>query len=116
MGLYITITSTEVGSRLVPLGHYNVYMALEVQCVDVGSNPKDCRDIDFIGLPAQEGGIVSLQPERVYELIEDEGRDVVVEHQGYQTDVEGVKRGSTKYVRSEPNDTKDDNLLKQSSC
>lgn len=91
-------------------------MALVVQCVNVENNPQDCRDIKRIGLPAEGGRIATRTPAQVYDLIEKEGRSVVVEHKGTRTDVNPVKRGSTKYVRSEPNDTKEDNLLKQPSC
>jgi hypothetical protein len=91
-------------------------MALTVRCVNVDSNPTDCRDIETIGFDAKEGGIATRTPEQVYDLIEKEGYNVVVEHNGTRTDVNAVKRGETKYVRSEPNDTKDDNLLKQDNC
>ncbi|MGB9955786.1 DUF3892 domain-containing protein [Haloferax prahovense] len=91
-------------------------MALIVRCVDVDDHPQDCRDIEAIGFDADTGGIATRTPEEVYNLIENDGYEVVVEHEGAQTDVNAVKRGTTKYVRSEPNDTKDDNLLKQDSC
>lgn len=91
-------------------------MPLTVRCVDVDSNPEDCRDIERIGFDAKEGGIATRTPAQVYDLIEKEGYDVVVEYLGSQTDVNAVKRGTTKYVRSEPNDTENDNLLKQDSC
>ncbi|WP_080509711.1 DUF3892 domain-containing protein [Haloarcula japonica] len=91
-------------------------MALIVRCVNVDTNPQDCRDIETIGFDAEEGRIATRTPAQVYDLIEKEGYNVVVEHNGERTDVNAVKRGTTKYVRSEPNDTKNDNLLKQDSC
>ena len=91
-------------------------MALVVQCVNKESNPRDCRDIKSIGIPGKYKDVVTKKPEEMYDLIENEGRDVVVEHNGIRTDVNGVKRGTTKYVRSKPNDTKDDNLLKPPIC
>lgn len=91
-------------------------MALEVRCVNTEHNPQDCRDIETIGFDAENGGIATRTPAQVYDLVENEGYRVVVEHLGTRTDVNAVKRGATKYVRSEPNDTKQDNLLKQDSC
>lgn len=90
----------------------------EVQCVTMESNPNyhDCRGISTIGI---EGNIsVTLQktPAQVYEKIED-GHTVVVEHEGTETEViKATTEDGTKYVRTEPNDTKDDNLLKQDAC
>lgn len=91
-------------------------MALPVKCVTVGQNPTDCKDIKTIGFPAEGGGTATRTPAQVYDMIEEKGYSVYVEHSGTKTDVQAVKDGTTKYVRSEPNDTKDDNLLKQSSC
>lgn len=91
-------------------------MALPVKCVTAGPNPSDCKDIDYIGFPAENGGIATRTPAQVYDMIEDGGYSVYVEHNGTKTDVQAVKDGATKYVRSELNDTKDDNLLKQQSC
>ncbi|QCQ76088.1 DUF3892 domain-containing protein [Haloferax mediterranei ATCC 33500] len=88
-------------------------MALIVNCVDVESKPQDCRDIQSIGL---SDGMGQKTPAEVYDLIENKGRDVVVEHNGRRTKVRSATRGTTKYVRTKSNDTKDDNLLKQSSC
>lgn len=90
----------------------------KVECVDQdpSSSYDDCRCIERIGFPSTSGGTVYQTPEEVYDIIEVDGDNVVVEHRGSRTQVEGVKRGSTKYVRSEPNDTKNDNLLKQTSC
>lgn len=91
-------------------------MALSVQCVDVGPNPSDCTDIDHIGIPGRFKDVVKKTPSEMYDLIEHEGRDVEVEHNGIRTSLQAIKDGTTKYVRSKPNDTKDDNLLKQPSC
>lgn len=90
----------------------------EVECVNVNQSSKydDCRCIESIGFPAKGGGITTRTPAQVYDWVENEGRRVVVEHRGSKTEVVGATHGTTKYVRTEPNDTKDDNLLKQSPC
>jgi hypothetical protein len=91
-------------------------MVLIVQCVDVDSPATDCRDIEKIGFPEENGGVTTRTPAQTYDLIEKEGYNVVIEQGGTRTKVNAVERGTTKYVRSEPNDTKEDNLLKQDSC
>ena len=90
----------------------------EVACVNIdqSSNHDDCRCIESIGFPAKGGGITTRTPEQVYDWVENEGRRVVVEHNGATTKVRGATHGTTKYVRTAANDKKDDNLLKQSSC
>jgi hypothetical protein len=89
-----------------------------VECVNVddGSQYDDCRCIESIGFPAKSGGITTRTPAEVYDWVENDGHTVIVEHDGDETEVVGVLDGTTKYVRTEPNDTKDDNLLKQPSC
>lgn len=89
-----------------------------VECVSIdhGSQHDDCRCIEQIGFPARSGGIATRTPARVYDMVEEDGDLVIVEHQGTETEVHGATHGSTKYVRTEPNDTNDDNLLKQPSC
>lgn len=90
----------------------------KVKCVtiDQSSQYDDCRCIEQIGFPAEDGGTATRTPAQVYDLVENDGDTVFVEHNGATTDVIGATHGSTKYVRTEPNDTKDDNLLKQPSC
>lgn len=90
----------------------------EVICVTVDEDSEydDCRCIDWIGFPAEGGGTATRTSAQVHDMIEEDGDTVVVEHQGTETTVIAVTRGSTKYVRTEPTDTEDDNLLKQPIC
>lgn len=90
----------------------------EVSCVtiDQGSQYNDCRCIDHIGFPAENGGTATRTPAQVYDMIEKNGDTVVINHLGTETKVVGATRGRTKYVRTEPTDTKNDNLLQQPSC
>lgn len=90
----------------------------EVKCVEIdqGSQHDDCRCIEQVGFPAEGGGTATRTPAHVYDMIEEDGDTVIVEHQGDQTEVVGATHGTTKYVRTEPNDTEEDNLLKQPSC
>lgn len=90
----------------------------EVKYVDIdyGSQFDDCRCIERIGFPAQEGSRVTRTPSQVYDMVENEGHTVVVVYRGTQTEVVGATHGTTRYVRTEPNDTEEDDLLKQPSC
>lgn len=89
-----------------------------VKCVNIDKSSQydDCRCIEEIGFRAEGGGTVTRTPAHVYDMVENDGDTVFVEHKGTTTEVIGATHGSTKYVRTEPNDTKDDNLLKQPSC
>lgn len=91
-------------------------MAFEVVCVnkDSSSRYNDCRCITQIGYEVL-GSVYKKTPEEVHDKIKD-GKDFYVEYNGKRTDLVAAERGSTKYVRTEPNDTKNDNLLKQDSC
>lgn len=93
-------------------------MAYRVKCVtiDDSSEYDDCRCISTIGIPREGGGTNTYTPLEIYNRIEDDDDEFYVEHQGSRTDVEAVDGNGTKYVRSESNDTSEDNLLKQSSC
>jgi hypothetical protein len=84
--------------------------------IDQSSDYDDCRCIEVIGIPTKQGGTNTYTPAEIYDRIEDEGDRFYVEEDGSKTYLEAVKRGSTKYVRTESNDTKDDNLLNQPSC
>lgn len=90
----------------------------QVICVsiDQGSQYDDCRCIEQIGFPAESGGTATRTPEQVYDMIENQGDSAFIEHGGSETDLEGATHGSTKYVRTEQNDTEEDNLLEQQSC
>lgn len=90
----------------------------KVKCVTRESNPDypDCRSIAEIGFPGKNQPVVTESPSEVYDMIED-GDKVVVEYQGDETEVQqATTEDGTKYVRTEPNDTKEDNLLKQDAC
>lgn len=89
-----------------------------VKCIveDNASQYNDCRGIDQIGFPAEEGGIAYRTPPQVYDIVEKQGDTVVVQHEGSETEVHGATYNGTKYVKTEPNNTTDDNLLKQPSC
>lgn len=93
-------------------------MAYSVECVntDDSSHYDDCRCIETIGIPSKSGGVNKYTPERIHERIKEEDDSFFVEHQGSRTYLEPASHGSTRYVRTEPNDTKADNLLKQPSC
>lgn len=88
-----------------------------VECVniDTGSKYDDCRCIESIGFSAS-GAVELFTPAEVYDIVEGLDETVVVEHNGERTEVIGATHGKTKYVRTEPNDKKDDNLLKQPTC
>lgn len=90
----------------------------EVKCVDIdkGSQYDDCRCIERIGFPTKSGGTAVRTPEQVHDMIEEDGDTVVVKHRGTETEVIAATHGTTKYVRTAPTDTKDDNLLKQPGC
>lgn len=92
-------------------------MAYQVKCVstDNSSPHDDCRSITTIGIPVKGGGTNRYTPEQIHGRINN-GDEFYVKHNGSRTDLIAAKRGSTKYVRTEPNDTPDDNLLKQPSC
>ncbi|AUV84473.1 hypothetical protein C2R22_23285 (plasmid) [Salinigranum rubrum] len=93
-------------------------MAYPVECVNTSdsSDYDDCRCITTIGIPSKGGGTNTYTPERIHDRIEDEDEEFYVEYQGSRTYLDAVQDGSTKYVRTEPNDTPQDNLLKQPSC
>ncbi|MFC3958906.1 DUF3892 domain-containing protein [Halovivax cerinus] len=90
-----------------------------VQCVNIDENSThdDCRCIEAIGFPGENTDIVTRTPAQVYDMVEVDGDTVIVKYQGQETEVHGATTSSgKKYVRTEPNDTKADNLLKQDSC
>lgn len=90
----------------------------EIICVDINQNSEydNCRCIERIGFPAESGGTATRTPAEVYDLIEEGGHSIFVEHNGTETGVIADKYNGTKYVRSFLNDTEDDNLLEQPSC
>lgn len=93
-------------------------MAYPVECVvtDDSSEYNDCRSIITIGIPSKSGGVNTYTPEEIYNRIVQDDEEFVVKHEGSRTSLVPVEDGETKYVRTEPNDTKEDNLLKQPNC
>lgn len=89
-----------------------------VKCVNIdqSSDYDDCRCIESIGFPGKNTDTVTRAPAQVYDWVENNGHTVIVEHNDSETEVHGATHGTTKHVRTEPNDTKEDNLLKQQSC
>lgn len=93
-------------------------MAYRVECVtiDESSDYDDCRCIESIGIPTESGGTNTYSPAQIHDRIEQDGDTFFVEENGEWTFLDAVEREGTKYVRTEPNDTEDDNLLQQPSC
>ncbi|WP_423745121.1 DUF3892 domain-containing protein [Haladaptatus sp. SPP-AMP-3] len=91
-------------------------MAREVTCVtkDTGSSYDDCRCIKRIGYKIGSSSY-SGTPSKIHDDINN-GKSYYVTNNGTRTDLIAAKHGLTKYVRTEPNDTPNDNLLKQPSC
>lgn len=86
----------------------------EVTCVnkDTNSRHDDCRCITRIGLDDGSWSTEYVSPEEAYDLVEIRNKTITVDG----TRVEGNIREGTKYVRSQPNDSRTDNLLQQDSC
>lgn len=86
----------------------------EVVCVDTDDSSQydDCRCITRIGLDDGGWSTEYVTPGEAYDLVERRNKTIVVDG----TTVEGNIRNGTKYVRSQPNDSKDDNLLQQDGC
>jgi hypothetical protein len=103
---------TSVGVLQIDMAEY------KIKCVNIdrSSDHDDCRCIESIGFPGRNTDTVTKPPATVYDWVENEGHTVVVEHNGSETEVHGATHGGTKYVRTDPNDTKEDNLLKQPNC
>jgi hypothetical protein len=93
-------------------------MEFEVVCVtkDASAAYDDCRGISKIGYKINSNTKVRT-PSQMYDRIEHRGYDFFVIHEGDKTYLEAVKMDDgTKYVRTEANDTSEDNLLKLDSC
>lgn len=91
-------------------------MAFEVICAttDESSEYDDCRCITEIGY--EVGDLTRKQtPARIHDKIKG-GTDFYVEYRSSKTYLVPVENDGTKYVRTEPNDTKQDNLLKIGDC
>lgn len=93
-------------------------MAYRVECVttDDSSDYDDCRCITEIGIPSKSGGVNTYSPARIHDRIVEDNEEFFVKHGGEKTYLDPAEREGTKYVRTEPNDTPDDNLLKQDDC
>jgi hypothetical protein len=60
--------------------------------------------------------VVKRTPEQIHDKIEEEDREFYILENGERTYLEAKERLGTKYVRTRPNDTEEDNLLSQGSC
>lgn len=92
-------------------------MAREVTCVttDSRSDHNDCRCIETIGYEVA-GDRKTKTPREMHFMLKVGDTDFYVEGGGSRAYLEPVERDGTKYVRTEANDTEDDNLLEQPSC
>lgn len=93
-------------------------MAYKIKCIGIENNCsfRDCRSIKYIGVSAEGGGVNKYSPSKMYERISN-GEEFYVEgSNGSKTFLIKAEREGTKYVRTEPNDTENDNLLKLGSC
>ena len=93
-------------------------MASEIYCrsIDRTSSHDDCRSIDYVRFMSN-GASHKAPPELVYEHIVDEGKEFYIEYEGEQTEIIPVENSNGEnYIRTAPNDTKDDNLLNIKSC
>ena len=92
-------------------------MAYKVVCVEIDSKCgyRDCRKIKLIGILTDSRGVNKYTPEKIYEWIKD-GDKFFIENNGERTFLIKAEREGTKYVRTLPNDTEEDNLLELGSC
>lgn len=92
-------------------------MAREVVCTTKDPDgPNDCRCIEKLGVHLTTvDSTITQTPEEVHDKIKD-GKSYHVEHNGSKTELLAATRGSTKYVRTKPNDDPDDNLLQIKDC
>lgn len=92
-------------------------MAFKVVCVDKdsGSRYNDCRCIETIGYEVLDS-VFKRTPEQIHEKIEEDDREFYILENGERTYLEAKERLGTKYVRTKPNDTEEDNLLSQEGC
>lgn len=90
-------------------------MEYEVVCVEIDSSSEyeDCRSISRIGY--ENFARHKNSPRVVHNKIQD-GDQFYIKKNGKKTFLKAVEREGTKYVRTESNDTKEDNLLKQETC
>lgn len=84
----------------------------QVTCIIRNNKYQDCRCIEKLGF-----GHAKLQKtrEEVWRDVKN-GEKYFVQKDGSRSSLIAVEREGTKYVRTEPNDTRDDNLLKLPSC
>ena len=89
-----------------------------VKCVNIdqSSDHGDCQCIRSISFPRKSTDTVTQTPAQIYDWVENDGHTMIIEHDNSETEVHRATRRTTKYVRTEPNNTKKDNLLEQTSC
>ncbi len=90
----------------------------EVICVvlDYDAPHEDCRCIDELGFRTPDGSTATRSPEQVWAMIEQDDDTVVVEYRGEQSELVAVEDGGQRYVRTAPEDTPEDPLLKKQPC
>lgn len=83
-----------------------------VSCIVKGDSDKysDCRCVTEIQTNRK-----TYSREQAHRAV-DNGRTIWVEGSDSRAKLRAAEREGTKYVRTERNDTKDDNLLKQREC
>ena len=88
-------------------------MAEKVTCVVKGDSAKfsDCRYITQIRTDAR-----TYTREQAHDRVKASPKSIYVEAGGSTAYLIDAVREGTKYVRTAPNDTKDDNLLKVKNC
>lgn len=93
-------------------------MAHEIYCRSINQNSPhdDCRCIDYVRFMAN-GASHKAPPEMVYDHIVEQGKEFYVEYEREKTEVVPVENSDGEnYIRTAPNDTKNDNLLNIKSC
>lgn len=76
-------------------------------------SPKSCNDINQIKIRDDSSGITAWKAKAVlYDTVKASPGSIKVDRYPYPDLVPALSKYGEKYVRSEPNDTESDNLLK----
>ncbi|MEA5031456.1 MAG: DUF3892 domain-containing protein [Sphaerochaeta sp.] len=76
-------------------------------------NPKSCNDIAEIKIRADYGSTSEWKfKAKIYDLVKESPGSIKVDRYPYPDLIPAKSKNDEKYVRSEPNDTENDNLLK----
>jgi hypothetical protein len=84
--------------------------------LDYDSRYDDCRAIETIGFESVDGGFTRRTPAEVHRLVADADHSAYVVYRDERSTLRPVTDGDHAYVRTEPEDTPEDPLLKQPSC